>query len=135
MTNGDDNERLDELGLALIRTAAMTDAEVDRLASSLPFARVRARLDAEREWRLASAIWLDILMIGRRAVPAMLTAALALTGWFWLENRSTGPGPAARGVRLEREWLTGVTMFSEDDMLALLINGPVAKAPSRENQR
>ena len=128
-----EDERLDGLGRALVRLAAMPDAEADRIASSLPYHQLRARLNAERERREALGPWLDILTIGRRIVPAMLAVVVALTGWLWLGGRWSAPSLTTRDIRFEDEPLTGVGMLSEDDVLALLINEPVADAPGREN--
>jgi hypothetical protein len=132
----DDDERLDRLGRALIDALAMSDAEVEAAASSFVCSRVWARIAAERERRAASATWLDMLIIGRQTVPAMLTTAFVLAVWFWIGSaRSIGPSADALDSRTERVVLTGVTMLSDDDMLAYLINWPVGGAASQEERR
>ncbi len=78
--NAGRRERLDALGRAVVRAAGSDEAEAERAASS-PFlyARVRARIAAERERRAEGENWLAVLGVAWRAVPALaLVFALAL---------------------------------------------------------
>ncbi len=131
-----DDERLDQLGRALINASAMTDDEVEAAASPFLHSRVWARIVAERERRARSATWLDLLIVGRRAVPAMLAVAVALGGWFWIGSaRSSRPGRDAQDSHLERIVLTGATILSDDDVLTFLTDWPVAAAKGQEDAR
>src|SRR6266852_5889275 len=83
------NERLDRIGIELIRAASITDAEAEEAASSpWVFARVRARIAVEHEQRETGERWSILLTVIRRAVSATgLAAALAL-GLFLFANSS-----------------------------------------------
>lgn len=86
------DERLDRLGRAFVRGAALEDEEVEAIASA-PFlaARLRARIEARRS-KEESGDWLAIFGIAWRAVPAMsLAAALAVGVFFFAGNGDTFP--------------------------------------------
>ncbi len=77
--------RLDRIGRAVVRRASEVDErEVEALAAS-PFlyARVRARIAAERERREAGESWFNMLAVAWRAVPAMALSAAMAFGVFW----------------------------------------------------
>lgn len=83
--------RLDRLGDAVVSRAAEVDErEIEAFAAS-PFlyARVRARIAAERERREAGESWLSVLTVAWRAVPAMGLAAAMAFGVFWIGGNST----------------------------------------------
>ncbi|MCP9495257.1 MAG: hypothetical protein MSG64_12495 [Pyrinomonadaceae bacterium MAG19_C2-C3] len=82
--------RLDRLGAAVVSRAAEVDErEIEAVAAS-PFlyARVRARIAAERERREAGESWLTMLTVAWRAVPAMGLAAAMAFGVFWFGGTS-----------------------------------------------
>jgi hypothetical protein len=83
------NERLDRIGIELIRAASMDEAEAEEAASSpWIFARVRARIAVEHERHETGERWSILLTVIRHAISATgLTAALAL-GLFLFANSS-----------------------------------------------
>ncbi len=75
-------ERLDRLGRTALRMSVLDEEEAAQLASS-PFlyARVRARIAAERTRREATGGW---FAVARHAVPALALASMAACCLFWL---------------------------------------------------
>jgi hypothetical protein len=91
--NQQQNESLDRLGQIVLRSAAQND-EASQAAADAPFlyTRVRARI-AELSGRNESGIWSSLLLIARRAIPAMaLIALLAATCMFWASRSTVTPG-------------------------------------------
>jgi hypothetical protein len=91
--NPQENESLDRLGQIVLRSAAQND-EASQAAADAPFlyTRVRARI-AEQSSRNESGVWSLLLLIARRAVPAMaLIALLAATSMFWASRSTVTPG-------------------------------------------
>ncbi len=84
------DERFEKIGRELSRSAALSEAEAEDAASS-PFlyARLRARIAAERNRREERESWLNLLMVARRAVPAMALLAAIAFGLFWFGNGNT----------------------------------------------
>jgi hypothetical protein len=84
------DERLDQIGRELVRASAASETEADDAASS-PFlyARVRARIAAERERHEAGESWLALLGVVWRAVPAMALVAVFAFAMFWTANLGT----------------------------------------------
>lgn len=83
--------RLDGLGRAVVSRAAEVDEQEIEAVAASPFlyARVRARIAAERERREAGESWLSVLTVAWRAVPAMGLAAAMAFGVFWFGGTST----------------------------------------------
>ena len=125
-------ERLDRLGLEIVRAAAANEAEAERVASS-PFlyTRLRARINAERERREAGGEgWLAMLGLAWRTVPAMALVAIFAFALFWSVNLST-PASAAlsddallgtSGAEIERVVFADRQPLSSDEVLATIIN-------------
>jgi hypothetical protein len=135
MKRHEDDERLDQLVRTLVKASAVTDTELDAAATPFLQRRLWARIAAERERPAASAAWLEILVLSRRTLPAMLSI-VALLVWVWLASpRSIGAGIDSRDTQLEGVVLKGVALWSEDDLLALLIDRPVAGAARQEERR
>ena len=126
-------ERLDRLGLEIVRAAAANEAEAERVASS-PFlyARLRARIAAERERREGVGVegWLAMLGLAWRTVPAMALVAIFSFVLFWSVDLST---PVSAGVsdeallgtsgaEIERVFFADRQPLSSDDVLATIIN-------------
>ncbi|MEK6299728.1 MAG: hypothetical protein AABO41_03330 [Acidobacteriota bacterium] len=86
------NERLDRAGSELIRAAGLSEFESEATASA-PFlyARVRARIDSERQHAETSVPSIAMLSIAWRAVPALAMVAIAAVSVFWVTT------PAATG--------------------------------------
>lgn len=84
-TNNQRNEELDRLGKIVLRSSTARDEDTEAAASSpFLFTRVRAAITAEQRLQEESGSWLSMILVARRAVPAMaLVATLAaiLTVW------------------------------------------------------
>jgi len=76
------DDQLDRIGQEILRVAAMSDDEVASTDSSpFLFARIRARIEAEKEQREAVPDpWLLIFPAFRRAIPVMILVALSAVG-------------------------------------------------------
>ena len=91
--NPQENDNIDRLGSLVLRAAALDEAESQAVADA-PFlyTRVRARI-AEEERRSESGGWFSLLLIARKAVPAMaLVALLAAVVMFWTAQSTVTPG-------------------------------------------
>jgi len=78
------NEQLDQFGCELIRAASLSAEEAaDAVSSPWMFARLRTRIDSEREGRESREGWSTLLKVIWRAIPATgLATALALGSLF-----------------------------------------------------
>jgi hypothetical protein len=105
-TNSQSNEELDRVGKMIMRSAAAREEDTEAAASSpFLFTRVRAAIAAEQRLQEESGSWLSMILVARRAVPAMAlvaTLAAALTVW--------SAGPAANGTpaQADEEGLFGL---------------------------
>jgi len=135
------DELLDRMGREVLRAASSHsgEAEAENIASS-PFlyARVRASINAERERRAAAGdSWLSLLLVARRAVPAMaLSAALAFSMfWFGGGNALTQPTLdnedlfAANEARIESIVFDERDALTNDEMFDSIISGVEPEAP------
>lgn len=88
-TNSQRNEELDRLGEIVLRSAAAREEDTEAAASSpFLFTRVRAAIAAEERMQEEAGSWLSMILVARRAVPAMaLVAILAAILTVW----SAGP--------------------------------------------
>ena len=103
-SNRQNEEAADRAGRLVLLAAARNDDEAEAAASS-PFLypRLRARILAEERRLAESGGWLSLLLVARRAIPAMASVAVLaaiLTGW------SMQPSAPAPGYALEDEALT-----------------------------
>lgn len=130
-TNHVPDERLDQLGRALVRASALNATEAEAVASS-PFlyARLRSRINAERERRAAGEGWLGLIGVVWRTAPAMaLVVALAFI-LFWASSTSTPSSDgfsdeailAGTDAGVERVFFTGANQMSNDEVLATILN-------------
>ncbi|MBA3321561.1 MAG: hypothetical protein H0T45_09000 [Pyrinomonadaceae bacterium] len=135
------DELLDRMGREVLRAASSHsgEAEAENIASS-PFlyARVRASINAEQERRAAAGdSWLSLLLVARRAVPAMaLSAALAFSMfWFGGGNALTQPTLdnedlfAANEARIESIVFDERDALTNDEMFDSIISGVEPEAP------
>ncbi len=136
------DELLDRIGREVLRAASSHsgEAEAENIASS-PFlyARVRASINAEQERRAAAAgdNWLSLLLVARRAVPAMaLSAALAFSMfWFGGGNALTQPTLdnedlfAANEARIESIVFDERDALTNDEMFDSIISGVEPETP------
>ncbi|HKE03933.1 MAG TPA: hypothetical protein VKE91_07735 [Blastocatellia bacterium] len=67
-----------------MREAKVSEAEMETIASSpFPYTRLRERIAAEQERRaIVGETWIGMLIVARRAIPAMLVFAVAMIGLF-----------------------------------------------------
>jgi hypothetical protein len=132
----DFNDRLDRIGRALVDASAMTEREVDAAAFRVLYDRVWANIVAERGRRAAAAAWLDLIWVGRRALPALLMVAIALAAWWWLGSTRPSRSVAdAQDAQWQRVALGGATMASVDDVLTFVVNWPLPERTAQGLQR
>ncbi|OLE53311.1 MAG: hypothetical protein AUG51_13625 [Acidobacteria bacterium 13_1_20CM_3_53_8] len=124
-------ERLDSVGRDIVRLSAANESEADAATQS-PFllARLRARINAERERRAESENWITTLRILWRAVPSM--ALVAVFAFLLFLSAGTGTQNSAgisdtallgeRDTGVERVVFTDQTAISNDDVLATIMN-------------
>jgi hypothetical protein len=132
-------ERLDRLGVEIVRASAANEAEAEQVASS-PFlyTRLRSRIAAERERREAGGVegWLAMLGLAWRTVPAMALVAIFAFALFWSVNLSTPTSVAlsddallgTSGAEIERVVFADRQPLSSDEVLATIINEDVTEA-------
>jgi hypothetical protein len=103
------DKEFDLLGRALMREAKVSEAEMETIASSpFPYTRLRARIAAEQERRaIVGETWIGMLIIARRAIPAMLVFAVVMIGLLLVTVRRA---PQAVGS------------LSHDEVLASILN-------------
>ena len=117
------DERLDQAGRAVVRTAARVGAEAEEAANA-PFlyARVRTRINERRREAEAGADWLALLQVARRAVPTMaFVAAVAAALLFWAASfgaRQDGVRPSERFAFVSEEMIFGAEAGVESAVLA-----------------
>jgi anti-sigma-K factor RskA len=126
------NERLDRLGLEVVRAAAANEAEADALeAQPFLYARLRSRIAAERERREEGERWLPLWGIVWRAVPAMAMVAVFAFVLFWSTNVGTRSGGyvsvesllGTRDAGIEQVvFADNQPLSSDDDVLATIMN-------------
>jgi hypothetical protein len=126
--NTHENERIDRFGRLVLRAATQDDA-ASQAAADAPFlyTRVRARIAEEECRRNETGNWFSLLVIARRAIPAMaLVAILAATVMFWSSRSTANPGwyrlddealsdtrnPGIEQTVLSRNNLSGDDIFS-----------------------
>ena len=110
-TDDERNEKLDKIGKLLLKSAALSEQEIEQLANSpLPYARLRSNIMKETLKRSeAGDSWFAILSIARYAIPVMVCVALIALGAFW-----------ALGTGVER-----YTNFSSPEYLSADMVAPV----------
>jgi hypothetical protein len=93
------NEDLDLIGKVILRSAAAQEEDAEAAASSpFLFTRVRAAIAAEQRLQEESGSWLSLILVARRAVPAMaLVATLAAVLTVW------SAGPALSGTQAQAD--------------------------------
>ena len=104
--NNPKNEELDRLGKVVLRSAGANEEDAAAAASSpYFFTRIRAAIAEEQRRRDEAGGWLSMILVARRAVPAMaLVATMAALLTFW----SVRPGLQPAAVPSDEEALFGV---------------------------
>lgn len=136
--NRESTQRLDRIGREIVRASASNEDEGEKVAAT-PFlyARVRSRINAERERREAGESWLAMLGVAWRAVPAMAVVAILAVALFL--SASFGARPS--GVASVDDALLGTgdagvesvvfadnRQLSSDDILATILNEDAQEA-------
>ena len=97
--NGQSKDELDRVGRLILNSAAAEETEIEAAATSpFVFTRIRAAITEQRSSEAQGGNWLSLILVARRAVPAMaLVAILAaiLTIWPAMFGGSTTPAQAA----------------------------------------
>lgn len=130
------NTRLDEAGWALIDTSAITEVELNAVLSRLHLRRVWACAVAERERQQFSSMWQALILAGRPAVPILATVALVLATWWWIGIAKLSPQVTdAHESPWDRVAFDRTSILSDDDVLTLVMNWPVAGRSGLEGPR
>ena len=124
------DERLDRLGREIVRASATNEREAEAAAAS-PFlyARLRSRINAERERREAGESWLAVLGVVWRATPAMALVAAFAFALFWFTSLGARtPGSFSveslldtRDAGIEQVVFADRQPLSSDEVLATIL--------------
>lgn len=130
-TESRSEEQLDLWGREIVRASAMNEAEGESVAAS-PFlyARLRSRINAEREQREAGESWSAMLRVIWRAIPAMAMVAILAVTLFLSANFSTQPAAVASvedvldtsGAEVESVVFADSRSLSSDEVLANILS-------------
>jgi hypothetical protein len=130
-------ERLDDVGRRMVRTAAANETEANAVATS-PFlyARLRVRITSERARREEGEGWLALFGIAWRAVPMMALVAVFAFVLFWSASMGASPsggfsvesllGTPDAGI--EQVVFADRQPLSSDEVLATILNEDVEAA-------
>lgn len=135
--NRGSDERLDQIGRDIVRASALNEAEAENVAAT-PFlyARLRSRINAERERREEGESWLAMLGVAWRAVPAMAIVAILAVTLFLSASFSKGPSAinvddallGAGDAGVESVVFADNRSLSSDDILATILNDDAQEA-------
>lgn len=127
------NEQLDRFGGELIRAASLSAEEAaEAVSSPWMFARLKARIDREREGRDAGERWSTLLTVIWRAIPATgLAAAVALGSLFLAGTTSQNTAEqfsdqdlfATNDAGVQRVVFADRRPLSSDEVMETIING------------
>lgn len=115
------DERLDLTGQMLIRSAGASEDDREAAASdSMLFARIRGQIAAERRKREEAVDpWMPILVIARRAVPAMAIITLIV---ILVSSLTTSSG----GIQVPATQAAAVCTLADKDECAVSTNEVMA---------
>ena len=92
------NEELDLIGKVILRSAGAREEDAEAAASSpFLFTRVRAAIAAEQRLQEESGSWLSLILVARRAVPAMALVATLAAVTVWSAS------PALNGTQAQAD--------------------------------
>lgn len=126
------DEQLDQAGRAIVRASASNEAEGEQVAAA-PFlyARLRSRINAEREQREEGERWGAMLRVIWRAIPAMAMVAILAVTLFLSANFGTQQTASVVGVEdlldgqgaeVESVVFADNRQLSSDEVLATILN-------------
>ena len=125
------DEQLDRMGQEIVRAVASNEAEGEAVAAA-PFlyARLRSRINAEREQREEGERWLTMLKVVWRAIPAMAMVAILAVALLLSANFGARPSEVASVEELLDTQSAGVETvvfednrsLSSDEVLATILN-------------
>lgn len=130
--NSATTERLDQIGREIVRASASNETEGEEAAMA-PFlyARLRSRINAERERREEGESWFAMLTVAWRAVPAMAMVAIFAFALFLSANFGAGSSGAVNvddvllspgDAGVESVVFADNRSLSSDDVLATILN-------------
>ena len=130
--NRGSDERLDQIGREIVRASAANETAADEAAAT-PFlyARLRSRINSERERREAGESWLAMLGVAWRAVPALALVAIFAFTLFLSASFGTLPSGSinvddallgAGDAGVENLVFADNRSLSSDDILATILN-------------
>ena len=121
------DEQLNRMGREIVRASAANTEEAETVAAS-PFlyARLRSRINEEREQREAGESWLAMLGVVWRAIPAMAMVALLAVTLFLSANSGTQRPvvmlPDTRDAEFESVVFADTRSLSSDEVLATILD-------------
>jgi len=125
------DEQLDRMGQEIVRAVASNEAEGEAVAAA-PFlyARLRSRINAEREQREEGERWLTMLKVVWRAIPAMAMVAILAVALLLSANFGARPSEVAsveelldtQGAGVETVVFGDNRSLSSDEVLATILN-------------
>lgn len=137
------DESLDRAARAVVRAASLSDAEAEAISSRITYARLLARIAAERKPSAGPAEgWPATILALRQAIPAMALVAIiaAVTLWFagagapasTIDPAFIGAGGAGVG-RVASGGTCAISssdecVISTDDVLATIVSGSQQEA-------
>ena len=125
------DERLDRTGREIVRVSAANEAEGERAAASpYLYARLRSRINAEREQREEGERWGAMLRVVWRAIPAMAMVAILAVALFLSANFGAQPSGVVgveelldtQGAEVESVVFADNRSLSNDEVLATILN-------------
>jgi hypothetical protein len=133
--NRQDNQ-LDRVAQTVLRGSAMSEDDIQRLASGFHYARVRARIAATENPGGLDGLT-AFLLAARRAIPAMALIALVALAWFWnADERSpatlTGLMTGTEGPAIMRIRTGGTCAISTNDQCAVSTDEVLATLVTEE---
>jgi len=120
-TRNQKNEELDQIGRLLLKAAVADEKETEAAASSpFLFARVRAAIALEPGREQESRSWVQLILVARRAVPAMALVAI-LAAVLTILSMQIGSAPLSS--QSDEEALFGVPEAGVEQSVLASRNG------------
>jgi len=120
-TRNQKNEELDQIGRLLLKAAVADEKETEAAASSpFLFARVRAAIASEPGREQESRSWVQLILVARRAVPAMALVAI-LAAVLTILSMQIGSAPLSS--QSDEEALFGVPEAGVEQSVLASRNG------------